>query len=126
MNYTQFYKEVRGYASNYASRLFRDEGARIEAVDKAMDKFVDWVVANPGAMPTLPFWRASIRNSLINTFRDTPTNKNKNLKAMLSQIPGRANEIMTLYSEGMRQADITRKLDVSKQYISEVVKRWTI
>ena len=126
MNYTQFYKEVRGYASNYASRLFRDEGARIEAVDKAMDKFVDWVIANPEAVPALPFWRASIRNSLINTFRDTPTNKNKNLKAMLSQIPGRANEIMTLYSEGMRQADITRKLDVSKQYISEVVIRWTI
>ena len=126
MNYTQFYKEVRGYASNYASRLFRDEGMRIEAVDKAMDKFVDWVIANPEAVPALPFWRASIRNSLINTFRDTPTNKNKNLKAMLSQIPGRANEIMTLYSEGMRQADIARKLDVSKQYISEVVKRWTI
>ena len=126
MNYTQFYKEVRRYASNYASRLFRDEGARVEAVDKAMDKFVDWVIVNPDTKPSVPFWRASIRNSLINTFRDTPANKNNNLRARLSQIPGRANEIMTLYSGGMRQSDVAHKLGVSKQYISEVVKRWTI
>ena len=124
MNYTQFYKEVRGYASNYASRLFRNEGARIEAVDKAMDKFVDCVMNDPNLK--LPYARAIVRNSLINIFRAVPVNKNKNLKARLSQIPGRANEIMTLYSGGMRQVDITRKLGVSKQYVSEVVIRWTI
>ena len=123
MNYTQFYKEVRGYASNYASRLFRDEGMKIEAVDKAMDLVVDRLL---GEEITLSLAKRIAHDALINIFRATPVNKNKNLKARLSQIPGRANEIMTLYSGGMRQADIARKLDVSKQYISEVVKGWTI
>jgi len=127
MNYTQFYKEVRGYASNYASRLFRDEGMRIEAVDKAMDKFVDWVIANPEAVPALPFWRASIRNSLINTFRDTPTNKNKNLKVRLSQITRpRENEIMALYSKGMIPAAIARGLEIDSGYVRKIVIKWTV
>ena len=123
MNYTQFYKEVRGYASNYASRLFRDEGVKVEAVDKAMDSVVDRLLREE---ITISLAKRITHDALINIFRATPVNKNKNLKARLSQIPGRANEIMTLYSGGMRQVDIARELDVSKQYISEVVKKWTI
>lgn len=125
MNYTQFYKEVRGYASNYASRLFKD--GKVEAVDKAMDKFVDWVVANPETTPELPFCKAMVRNSLINTFRDTPINKNKNLKARLSQIKGkREREIMKLYSGGMGQVEIWKELGVKQQYVNKVVDKWTI
>ena len=124
MNYTDFYKEVRGYASNYASRLFRDEGARIDAVDRAMDLVVDRILR--GGI-TLSLAKRIAHDSLINIFRATPANKNKDLKARLSQIKGRRErEIMTLYSGGMRQIDIARELDVSRQYISSVVNEWTI
>ena len=121
MNYTQFYKEVRQYATNCANRLFRDGG--IDEVDIAMDKVVDRILEGE---VTLSLAKRIAHDTLINIFRATPVNKNKNLKARLSQIKGRANEVMTLYSRGMRQIDIARKLDVSKQYISEVVKKWTI
>jgi len=123
MNYTQFYKEVRGYASNYASRLFRDEGARIEAVDKAMDSVVDRLLREE---INASLGKRIAHSSLVDTFRAVLTNKNKNLKVRLSQIPGRANEIMTLYSRGMRQVDIWKKLGVSQQYVTKVVGKWTV
>jgi len=141
MNYTEFYKEVRKYATNYASRLFRN--GREEAVDKAMDKVEDWVILHPEAELLLPYSKKIAKNSLVNTFRDSKVesvyapewegrsiyqlvNKNKNLKVRLDQIKGREREIMTLYSKGMRQVDIVKELKLSKQYISQVVKRWTI
>ena len=123
MNYTDFYKEVRRYASNYACRLFRDEGARVDAADRAMDSVVDRTLKGN---ITLSLAKRIAHDSLINIFRATPINKNKDLKARLSQIRGRAGEIMALYSGGMKQIDIARELDVSRQYISSVVKEWTI
>jgi len=127
MNYTEFYKEVRKYATNYASRLFRN--GREEAVDKAMDKVEDWVILHPEAELLLPYSKKIAKNSLINTFRDLEyerVNKNKNLKVRLDQIKGREREIMTLYSKGMRQVEIVKEVNKSKQYISQVVRRWTI
>ena len=123
MNYTQFYKEVRGYASNYASRLFRDEGMRIEAVDKAMDSVVDRLLREE---INVSLGKRIAHSSLVDTFRAVLTNKNKNLKVRLSQIPGRANEIMTLYSRGMRQVDIAHRLKIPESNISRAVRKWTI
>jgi len=137
MNYAEFYKEVRKYATNYASRLFRN--GREEAVDKAMDILVDRILKEK---VTLSLAKRIVHDSLINIFRTQdlesvceregmtiyqPVNKNKNLKVRLDQISRpREKEIMTLYSKGMRQANISRELNVSRQYISKVVKKWTI
>ena len=77
MNYTQFYKDVRRYASNYACRLFRDEGARVDAVDRAMDSVVDRIL---GGEITPSLAKCIAHDSLINIFRATPVNKNKDLK----------------------------------------------
>ena len=39
--YNQFYNKLRKYANYQASKLFYDIALRNEAVDKAMDEFVD-------------------------------------------------------------------------------------
>jgi len=137
MNYIEFYKEVRKYATNYASRLFRN--GREEAVDRAMDILVDRILKKK---VTLSLAKRIVHDQLINIFRTQdlesvceregmtiyqPVNKNKNLKVRLDQITSpREREIMTLYSKGMRQVDIWKELGVSHQYVTEVVKKWTI
>jgi len=137
MNYTEFYKEVRKYATNYASRLFRSR--REEAVDKAMDVLVDRILEKK---ITLSLAKRIVHDSLINIFRTQdlesvceregmtiyqPVNKNKDLKVRLDQISRpREKEVMTLYSKGMRQVEIVKELNLSRQYISQVVRRWTI
>jgi len=124
MNYTQFYKEVRKYASNYASRLFRDEGARIEAVDKAMDLVVDRLLREE---ITISLAKRMAHDSLFNIFRDTPTNKNKNLKVKLSQIPGAVERsVMTLYSQGHRPAAIARELGKDSSNTRTIIRKWTV
>jgi len=125
MNYTQFYKEVRGYASNYASRLFRDESARIEAVDKAMDLVVDTLLLGE---VTLSLAKSITHSSLVDTFRATSTNKTKNLKVRLNQIPGtKEREIMTLYSGGTTQTEIWKSFGYKDHsYVARIIRKWTV
>lgn len=124
--YIAFYDKVKGYAFVCAGDLFHDVALKEEAIDRAMDKLVDYMVNNPE--PTFPYSRAIVHNSLVNTFKAiSRVSNNRPLMARLGKITApREKEIMRLYSRGMRQVDIAHKLRVSEPYVSKVVRRWAI
>ncbi len=121
VEYIAFYNKLRGYAYVCSYELFCSN--KEEAIDKAMDKFVDYAVDNE---PTMPYCRAIVHNSLVNTYR-AGRQTNKSLRVMLDKIPGaREREIMDMYSSGMRQRDIASKLGISRPNVSRAVHKWAI
>jgi len=124
VNYTQFYKEVRQYASNYACRLFRDEGARLEAVDKAMDLVVDRLL---GEEITVSLAKRIAHDRLINIAESQRTATPKNLKVRLSKIPGaKERAVMALYSQGYRQRGIEERVKMAQPNISRTISKWIV
>ncbi len=119
--YIAFYNKLKGYAYVCAMELFYD--IKEEAIDTAMDKFVDYAVDHE---PTMPYCRAIVHNSLVNTYK-AGRQESKPLRVMLDKIPGaREREIMDMYSSGIRQRDIASKLGIPRPNVSRAVHKWAI
>ncbi len=67
--YTEFYNKIKQYANSRASRLFSDITLRADAVDKAMDKMVDWLLTKQRVDSEEAFAKTIVSNSLKNSSR---------------------------------------------------------
>ena len=138
--YAKFYDGLRGYAAVVAKDYFHDEGGLQDTIDRAMEAVEDWVLSGGKADSPTAYIKTIIRNSIKRSSKNRQYEAvdikwngmrgfrlaKRMLKCELNEIKRpRENEIMTLWVEGMRQVDIARKLDVSKQYVSWVVIKWT-
>jgi len=138
MNYIEFYKEVRKYATNYASGLFRNEGMKEEAVDKAMDTMEDWILNGGKADSPTAYIKTMVRNSIKKSSKDRKfevvdikwpgntvyqkTSKHKPLKVRLEQIVNKKHErIVELYLDGMIQERIAEEVGFTQPRISQVL-----
>lgn len=67
--YDNFYNKLRRYAHLRASSLFSDAILREDAVTKAMDRVVDWLVTNQPVNSLEAFTKTIVANSLKNSAR---------------------------------------------------------
>ena len=139
--YNRFYNKLKGYAFMCASDLFHDRALKEQAVDEAMDKLEDKMITIGDV--DIPLARKIVHDSLVNSFKakdiegDYSTrwpgssiyhkvSKHKPLKVRLEQITSKPEKrIIELYSQGKTQTQIWKQLKVTKQYISEVVIKYT-
>lgn len=68
-DYIGFYTQIESFANSYASRLFSDISLRTDAVDRAMDKVVDWLLTKPQVDNEEAFAKTIVKNSLRNSSR---------------------------------------------------------
>ena len=124
--------------------FFHSEAQSEEIADAVMVDLENWLMTNPqGIEHDTAYTKAFIRNSIrrssssrklqfvrsdqdgMNVYQ--VVRKNKPLKVSIDGISSpSAKQVMEYYSQEMRQVDIARKLNVSKSYISQMVKKWTI
>jgi len=68
--FNQLYDKLAKYALYRARQYFRDDSLAYDAVDEAMDRFVDALMNNPDMKDLIPQGKTIISNSLKNSFRD--------------------------------------------------------
>lgn len=149
VEYNKFYDGIKRYANSYASGLFSDRGLRDEAIDKAMDRLTDELLNFPWVDNLVAFAKVIVINSLKCSARDriidvAPSNVASNLingdmrirqivnrgkypKVRLLQIenPGEKQICLLYWQYGYKQGEIAKKLEVTKQYISSVIKKYS-
>ena len=141
--FMELYSGMRRYATIVARDYFRDEGQLEMAVDSAMDTFTDWWMEDKSAEHPVAYVKTIIRNAIKQESKKRKfergnlnwpgmevlkkVNKNKPMKVRIQQIKGSAHDVMKLYSEeGMSQVEIRKITKLSKGYVSDIVKKYTI
>ncbi len=145
MNQSEFtilIQKLRSYAYGLACKHFRDEGLRQDVTDKALDKFVDEFMKDPQVDDIMAWGKVVITNSIKNSSRDRQLDllyRDSELKVMIIKDRRKYPKVRLLgiendkerqicldyWESGLIQSEIATKNNVSQQYVSLVIKKYS-